>query len=62
MHLQILKDIAKELDGMDVSDATLTESNIADILINAGLLQINNCNAKATGSRREIDWEEYQAK
>ncbi len=48
-----LKNIAKELDGIDVSDCTQCEKNIAEILIDAGFMQINDRGDEVAG------WKEY---
>ena len=60
MNLQILRDIAKELDSLDVSDATRPEANIAELLINAGLLSINPCYLSDSARSKEPDWKEYK--
>lgn len=62
MNLQILKDIARELDGLDKTEATTTEKNIATLLINAGLLTVEPMHAEAFGSLPETNWEEYKKK
>lgn len=62
MNLQILKDIARELDGLDESEATPTEVNIARLLINAGLLTIETEKAEAYGDRPEQSWKEFRVK
>ena len=54
MNLQMLKDIAKELDGLEIDDATITESNIAQLLINAGLMKIEPIDVDG------ISWKEYK--
>lgn len=53
MNLQILKDIAKELDSLEVGETTTTEANIAQLLINAGLLKIEEINESG------VSWKEY---
>ncbi len=62
MNLDTLKAIARELDGLDVDDATPTEANIAQLLINAGLLTIEPVRAEAFGSYAEQNWKEYKVK
>ena len=62
MDLDTLKAIARELDGLDVDDATPTEANIAQLLINAGLLTIEPETAEAFGSHPEQNWKEYKVK
>jgi len=53
-NLHILRDIANQLDCLDEDDATKTEKDIAQILINAGLMTLvkQNC--------REIVWKEFR--
>ena len=60
MNLQILRDIARELDGLDTDDATTTEKNIARLLISAGLLYINSCYLSDSARNKEPDWNEYK--
>lgn len=62
MNIDTLKAIARELDSLDVSEATPTEANIAQLLINAGLLTIETETAEAYGDRPEQSWEEYKVK
>lgn len=62
MNLQILKDIARELDSLDVTEATPVEKNIATLLINAGLLTVEPMHAEALGSFPATNWEEYRKK
>lgn len=62
MHLQTLKDIARELDSLDVTEATPVEKNIATLLINAGLLTVEPMHAEALGSFPATNWEEYRKK
>ena len=62
MNLQILRDIARELDSLDESEATPTEVNIARLLINARLLTIETETAEAYGDRPEQSWKEFKAK
>ena len=62
VNLQILKQIAKELDNLDVSEATGTEANIAQLLIHAGLLTIETEKAEAYGDKPEQSWKEFRVK
>jgi hypothetical protein len=62
VNLDTLKAIARELDSLDVSEATRTEANIAQLLINAGLLTIETETAEAYGDRPEQSWKEYKVK
>ena len=62
MHLQTLKDIARELDSLDVTEATPVEKNIATLLINTGLLTVEPMHAEALGSFPATNWEEYRKK
>ena len=48
-----LRRIAMELDGIDVHDCALCESNIAEILIDAGFMRINDRGDEVSG------WKEY---
>jgi hypothetical protein len=57
MNLQILRNIARELDGLDTDDATLLESNIAQLLINAGLLKEET---HSTDDNKK-NWREYKS-
>lgn len=57
MNLQILKDIARELDSLDVDDATLTEKNIAQLLINSGLLKAELI---TSDDDDDVSWTEYK--
>ena len=60
MNLQILRNIARELDGLDTDDATTTEKNIARLLINAGLLSIEPCFLSDSERSKELYWNEYK--
>jgi hypothetical protein len=62
VNLDTLKAIARELDGLDVDDATPTEANIAQLLINTGLLTIETETAEAYGDRPEQSWKEFRVK
>lgn len=57
MNLQILRNIARELDGLDTDDATLTERNIATLLINAGVLKKELLKSDDDDA---ISWTEYK--
>lgn len=61
MNLDTLKAIARELDSMEVDDATPTEKNIAQLLTNSGLLTIETMTAEALGSIPEQNWKEFKA-
>ena len=61
VNLDTLKAIARELDSLDLDDATSTEKNIAQLLINVGLLAIEPMTAEALGSMPEQNWKEFKA-
>jgi hypothetical protein len=57
VNLDTLKAIARELDGLDVDDATLTEKNIAQLLINTGLLKAELIKSDDDD---DVSWTEYK--
>jgi len=55
-HEITLKRIAKELCGIDICECTLCESNIAEILVEAGFMKVKDRGEEVFG------WQEYEAK